>query len=60
MWTREQAKKVFEAQSILDNNLYRHGVCPSDLSEEEYLDDILTILNDENYRKELIEENELN
>ena len=59
MWTIEHVKQVFEASDILNCNLYRNGVCPSDLTEEEYLTDVLSILNDEGYKKELIQENEL-
>jgi hypothetical protein len=59
MWTKEQIRQVFKAQSVLNNNLYHHQLCPSDLTEEEYLDDIILILNDINYMQELIEENEL-
>ena len=56
---KQEIKQVFEAQNILNANLYRNGVCPSDLTEDEYLEDIYNIVNDENYKKELIEENEL-
>jgi len=60
MWTKEQIKQIFEAESILNTNLrHIYGVNPSDLTEEEYIDDILLILNDDIYKKELIEENEL-
>jgi hypothetical protein len=55
---KETIKKIFEAESILNKNLYLHGSCPSDLTDEQYLDDIFLIVNDENYKKELMEENE--
>jgi hypothetical protein len=34
-------------------------MCPSDLSVDEYASDIANIINDEGYKKELIEENEM-
>jgi len=57
--TIEGIKKVFEAQNILNASLYRNGLCPSDLTNEEYLDDIYNIINDKMYKKELLEENNL-
>jgi len=57
--TINEIKKVFEAESILNSNLYRNGMCPSDLSVDEYASDIANIINDEGYKKELIEENEM-
>jgi hypothetical protein len=55
--TRGEIKRVFEAENILNTNLYRNGMCPSDFTAEEYLEDIYNIVNDKNYKNELIEEN---
>jgi hypothetical protein len=55
--TKQEIQQVFNAEKILNTNLYHNGVCPSDLTADEYLEDIYLIINDTNYRNELIEEN---
>jgi len=58
-WTKEMIKEVLEANDILGANLYRNGMCPSDLSDEDYMSDLVDVLNNPKYKQELIEENEL-
>jgi len=57
--TREDVKNVIMAQGILNLNLYRNQVDPSDLTDDEYNEEVFKIATDEDYRKELKEENDL-
>ena len=56
--TKRDIKKVLQAGGILNNNAYRNGLVPSDLTAEEYVEELKLIINNKKYRKELIRENE--
>jgi len=59
MINREDVARVLQAESILIDNIYRNGMTPDDFSNEDFLNDVTEIVNNDNYRRELIEENEL-
>jgi hypothetical protein len=57
MITKDVIKKVFEAEGILNKNCAKDGYSPSDLTQTEYIQEIFQIVNDNEYRKMMIENN---
>lgn len=57
MITKDVIKKVFEAERILNTNCAKDGYSPSDLTQKEYVREVFQIVNDNEYRKMMIENN---
>lgn len=58
MIKRDVIRKVFEAQSILNRNCGKNGYSPSDLGNKEYNSEIFKIINDKEYRRDILIDNE--